>query len=218
MRFPTPAVAPSAPSLPLARVPPLSLLLLPLSPGSSAYLAQLTEDLMDASLLQRGVLQLRLESVDIANLVASVAASPQWEGRDVRTSVEDGLGEVAVDPERFRQLLTNLIDNALKYSPADSMVEVCASPDRGGVLIQVIDTGMGIPETSLQRVFEPFGRAVNTGSVPGLGMGLYIAFEIARRHGGSLVASSEGEGRGTTMSLWLPRLPVQTPQPLPADG
>jgi signal transduction histidine kinase len=76
-----------------------------------------------------------------------------------------------------------------------------------GVLLQIIDDGIGLPAGEQERIFEPFGRASNAAaeSIPGLGIGLYICRRIAEQHGGRLWAESAGENAGTTMRLWLPR-------------
>ena len=79
-------------------------------------------------------------------------------------------------------------------------------PDQGGLLLRVRDRGIGLPEPFLERIFEPFGRASNAveRNIEGLGLGLYICRQIVEQHGGRLWAESDGEGKGTTMWLWLP--------------
>lgn len=171
--------------------------------GTSTHLATLTNDLTDVSRLQRGSLPLNLEPTDIAALVRDVASHEDWAPRVQLVNVE---GEVVIeaDQHRMRQVLTNLIGNALKYSPNETSVEVRLMPERDGVLIEVKDYGIGFSDNDRDAIFTPFGRASNSGAVPGLGMGLFIAREIVERHGGDLTAVSEGEGLGATMSLWLP--------------
>lgn len=178
---------------------------------SSAYLARLTRDLMDVSRLQRGTLPLHPEPADVAALVRSVVASDEWPAGRVRAEVRGVLGTVVLDPARVRQVLSNLVDNALKYSPPDEPVDVIAESEGDGVLVRVVDRGIGVPAEALELIFDPFGRAANTGMVAGLGMGLYVAREIAERHQGRLWATSDGEGRGTTMCLWLPASAVGQP-------
>lgn len=185
---------------------------------SSSYLARLTNDLMDVSRLQRSDLPIHPETVDIAGLLTAVASSLEWPEGRVRAELEEDLGRLEVDPARMRQVLSNLIDNALKYSPEDGLVVVRARPRDGGVLVEVEDSGIGLPEEDLERIFSPFGRATNAGTVHGLGMGLYIAREIAERHGGSLVATSPGIGHGSTMRLWLPRATTTGVESPPGDA
>ena len=116
---------------------------------------------------------------------------------------------VMADPDRIEQVLTNLIDNALKYSPPDTTVELILGGDEELVRLSVRDQGIGVAPESLDAIFEPFGRAANaeeTGAT-GLGLGLYICRTIIERLGGSIWAESEGEGAGLTVNIQLPPVP-----------
>ena len=114
-----------------------------------------------------------------------------------------------VDPQRVQQVLSNLVDNALKYSSPDQPVDVRIQGDGTGrgVEVEVADRGIGLPPEALEQVFTAFGRASNVGMTPGLGMGLYVAREIVERHGGRIWAESAGPGQGTAMHVWLPASP-----------
>jgi signal transduction histidine kinase len=108
------------------------------------------------------------------------------------------------DAERLRQVLTNLIDNAIKYSPAGGEVEVRAYPENGRVLVDVRDEGPGIAKADQKLIFEKFGRVTGTdGMRPGTGLGLFIARSIAEAHGGALEVQSAPE-QGATFTLELP--------------
>ncbi|MGE3960385.1 MAG: PAS domain S-box protein [Dehalococcoidia bacterium] len=170
---------------------------------TSSHLANLTNDLTDVSRLQRGALPLNIEAVDLATLVRDIARREEWEPRVHLHGTE---AEVLVDADRHRvrQVVTNLIDNALKYSPGGTSVDVNLRQDGDGVLIEVADRGIGLSPDDLRAIFTPFGRAENAAAIPGLGMGLFVAREVAQRHGGDLRARSDGRGHGTTMSFWLP--------------
>lgn len=181
---------------------------------TSRHLATLTNDLTDVSRLQRGALPLNLEPTDVAALVRDVASHEDWAPR-LHLAPMEGAVVIEADRNRMRQVVTNLIDNALKYSPKETPVEVRLLPERDGVLIEVQDYGIGVSAEDLDAIFTPFGRASNSGAIPGLGMGLFIAREIVERHGGDLRAVSEGEGLGATMSLWLPG---SVPPRLAQDG
>jgi signal transduction histidine kinase len=113
------------------------------------------------------------------------------------------------DAEELRTVITNLLDNAVKYSGTDVRVTVAvASPAPDTVWVRVQDRGVGIPKKQLKRIFNRFYR-VQTRTlkqVKGTGLGLYIVRSIARAHGGRVFAQSEGEGRGATFTLELPRL------------
>jgi signal transduction histidine kinase len=106
------------------------------------------------------------------------------------------------DRERLRQVLRNLLENAVKYSPAGETVDVRAWSENGRVLIAVEDSGPGIPAEQHGLIFERFGRANVGMGKPGTGLGLFIARSIAEAHGGTLVvASSPGEGATFTLEL-----------------
>ena len=107
------------------------------------------------------------------------------------------------DGERLRQVLGNLIENAVKYSPAGATVRVHAARANGEVIVSVQDRGPGIASGDQQLIFEKFGRASGGGSKPGSGLGLFIARSIAEAHGGALEVSST-PGRGATFLLKLP--------------
>ena len=113
------------------------------------------------------------------------------------------------NPQELRTAVFNLIENAIKYSDVkkDIVVDVL-TPDIDTVLLQVRDQGVGIPSSELKRIFKRFYRVSNsaTGRVKGTGLGLFIVRSIARRHGGDVLATSEGVGRGSTFTLRLPRV------------
>ena len=112
------------------------------------------------------------------------------------------------DAEELRTVITNLLDNAVKYSGNDVRVTVSlAAPAPGTIWIRVQDRGVGIPRKQLKRIFNRFYRVQARGirQVKGTGLGLYIVRSIARAHGGRVFAQSEGEGRGATFTVELPR-------------
>ncbi|MDP9367431.1 MAG: ATP-binding protein, partial [Chloroflexota bacterium] len=139
-----------------------------------------------------------------------------------RLSVEAaGRCWVVGDPARLEQVLSNLLDNAVKYSPDGGEVRLTLEPDGEGVLLRIRDQGIGLPPGATETIFEPFDRAVNAERrhLPGLGLGLYICRSIVEQHGGRIWAESPGEGNGTTVAVWLPRCgePEQV-QDEPAGG
>jgi signal transduction histidine kinase len=119
----------------------------------------------------------------------------------------DTAGVVDGDSERLEQVLINLLENTRKYSPKGSGVRVLLRSIGDGVLLQVEDQGIGVPSGANEAIFGLFQRAANALAlqIPGQGMGLYICRQIVQQHGGNIWAESEGEGRGTTFNVWLPR-------------
>jgi signal transduction histidine kinase len=110
---------------------------------------------------------------------------------------------IDADAGRIDQVVTNLVDNALKYSTPPAPVEVSIAPDAGGYRISVADRGIGLDATSAARLFEAFGRGKNADNIPGLGLGLYIAEQIVARHGGRISAAPRTDGSGTVFTVWL---------------
>ena len=122
----------------------------------------------------------------------------------------NGAGSAAVtgDPEQLRTAVANLLDNAVKYSPQGVHISVeLEVPDEEHVVLRVRDQGVGIPQHELKRIFKRFYRVAHRSlaGVKGTGLGLLIVRSIARKHGGQVFAQSEGVGKGTTVTLELPR-------------
>ena len=112
---------------------------------------------------------------------------------------------IEADGSRIDQVLTNLVDNALKYSdePAEVAIEIADGEE--AVTIAVSDRGMGLREVSNERLFEAFGLGLGVEHVPGLGLGLHIASQIVGRHGGRIHASDRTDGPGSVFTIRLPR-------------
>jgi signal transduction histidine kinase len=169
-------------------------------------LAGLVGDVLDTSRLEAGTFSYRFDDVDLARLVADAVDSAALTQQDVPVvAVLNGtLPAIRGDRTRLRQVLGNLIDNAVKYSPEGGKVEVTAVRAEGRVRIAVRDDGPGIPREQQERIFEKFGRAdVPGSSKPGSGLGLFIARSIAEAHGGTLEVSSVPR-EGATFVLTLP--------------
>jgi signal transduction histidine kinase len=172
----------------------------------TSRLAELVGDVLDTSRIEAGTFSYRFEEVDLGRVVdeAVEAAALAQQEVPVVASVRGALPEIRGDRARLRQVLGNLIENAVKYSPEGGEVRVSATAANGAVQIAVRDSGPGIPREQQGRIFEKFGRVdVPGASKPGTGLGLFIARSIAEAHGGSLGVSS-GVDAGSTFTLTLP--------------
>jgi signal transduction histidine kinase len=169
-------------------------------------LAELVGDVLDTSRIEAGTFSYRFDEVDLGRVVDEAVATAALAQQEVPVvaSVRGALPAVRGDRARLRQVLGNLIENAVKYSPEGGEVHVSATAANGAVRIAVRDTGPGIPRDQQTRIFEKFGRVDMPGaSKPGTGLGLFIARSIAEAHGGSLEVSSGAEP-GSTFTLTLP--------------
>ena len=168
-------------------------------------LAALIGDVLDTSRIEAGTFSYSFSDVDLGRLVEDAVAtvSVGQDSVEVRATVLEPLPTIRGDGERLRQVLSNLIDNAIKYSPEGDVVEVEARPDDGVVRISVTDHGPGIPREQRGLIFEKFGRADTPNAKPGTGLGLFIARSIAEAHGGTLEVRSRPQA-GSTFELTLP--------------
>ena len=174
-------------------------------------LRELVNDLLDATRMRQGRLELRRQPVDLAALVAAVVADRRESSGDgshtfqVDTPAEPVVGEW--DEDRLRQVFVNLLDNAVKYSPAGGNVWVRVQSAGPDAVVTVQDEGIGIPECELPKLFQPFGRAEHAPArnIPGFGLGLYICRDIVERHGGRISVTSR-PGDGSTFAVTLPRM------------
>ena len=169
-------------------------------------LARMVGDLQTLSAADAAALHLVRRRRDLAAIAAAAADSlaPRFEAAG--TVLERRLApvEVLADERWLHQLITNLLTNALKYSPTESHVIIDVRPDGQDAVLRVIDAGMGIPAADLPHIFDRFWRGKQALDTSGSGIGLAIAFELATAHGGTLNAVSD-PGEGTQMTLTLPR-------------
>jgi signal transduction histidine kinase len=170
-------------------------------------LAALVADVLDTSRIEAGTFTYRFDDVDVAALVRESVAgvSLAQDEVDVAAEVLGDLPPVRADRDRLQQVLTNLLDNAVKFSPAGERVIVSAYGEDSRVRVEVADRGPGIAKDQQRLIFEKFGRGNSPGSPgkPGTGLGLFIARSIAEAHGGTLDVHSAPE-RGATFTLTLP--------------
>ncbi|MGZ8740414.1 MAG: GAF domain-containing sensor histidine kinase [Gaiellaceae bacterium] len=172
----------------------------------TARLADLIGDVLDTSRIEAGTFSFTFSDVDLAELLRDVVAAADLAQDEVRVTaqVNGSLPRVRGDRNRLRQVVQNLVDNAVKYSPAGADVRVTAGTDNGHVRVAVSDDGPGIPLDDQKLIFDKFGRAtVEGGTKPGTGLGLFIARSIAEAHGGTLEVDS-APAHGSVFMLELP--------------
>ncbi len=172
----------------------------------TARLAELVGDVLDTSRIEAGTFSYRFEEVDLGRVVDEAIETAVLAQQEVPVvaSGHGALPAIRGDRTRLRQVLGNLIENAVKYSPEGGEVRVSVAAANGEVRIAVRDAGPGIPRDDQARIFEKFGRVDMPGaSKPGTGLGLFIARSIAEAHGGSLDVSCGAEP-GSTFTLTLP--------------
>ena len=179
--------------------------------AESERMRRLVDDLRQLSRVESGQLDLYLAPADPAQIVrrATESMTPLFAEADVELNTElpGDFPEVSADPDRVVQVLTNLLRNALHYTPARGTVAVSAESRETDVLFTVTDTGSGIPSEHLPRIFDRFYRVEKSRSREGggSGVGLAISRALVESMGGIIWAESAGEGRGTTFRFTLPR-------------
>jgi signal transduction histidine kinase/CheY-like chemotaxis protein len=171
--------------------------------------ARLVDDLLDVARVVSGKLRLNIDVVDFRRVVeaALAAATPQAEQKGVRLqAVLEALDPVLGDAARLQQVVFNLLDNAVKFTPAGGRVQVVTRRPDSHVELTVTDTGEGIPSDILPHIFDLFrqGEAGSRRRHGGLGLGLAIARQLVEQHGGSLTAASAGSGQGARFTVALP--------------
>jgi PAS domain S-box-containing protein len=171
---------------------------------------QLVEELLDLSAMAAGGLRLTMSRVDLRDLVGGAIETirPAADAKSLRVNltIRDTVDDITGDPVRLRQVLWNLLANAVKFTPPGGVIDVAAIDGPSDLEITVRDNGPGIPADFLPHVFEPFRQADSAASraVGGLGLGLAIVRHIVEAHGGTCTAHSEGRDRGALFSVRLP--------------
>jgi signal transduction histidine kinase len=186
--------------------------------GEVRRMTELVDALLTLARVDEGRLELHTEPADLVAVVAEVYETGQMLGEEAGLTVvleqPDGPVGAEVDAGRVRQLLMNLVSNAVKYTPAGGTIWLSLTATPETATIAVRDTGIGIAPGDVGRVFDRFWRAdparSRTGDRPGIGLGLSIGKWIAEAHGGSLAVTSR-PGRGSTFTVSIPRVPASPP-------
>jgi PAS domain S-box-containing protein len=173
---------------------------------------RLIDDLLDVSRITHGKLRLERQPVDLHDLIADVTTSATAEIERARLSVDRVLEatrfQVDADPGRLRQVVWNLLSNAVRNTPAGGRIRLRTEDLDDRILLSVTDTGNGIAPENLERIFQPFDQLEQPAprARSGLGLGLAICRGLVEAHGGRISAASSGSGRGSTFSVELPTI------------
>lgn len=176
---------------------------------SGAQLAGFINNILDASRVDRGRLNQHFERADwgtiLSDAVDNMSLQAESLGRKIELFIADQLPEVVVDKVSIVEVINNLIDNAIKYSPVGGTINVVSKiGDNGGVQTDVVDHGIGIPPNLLGKIFTKFYRSHRSRQqFSGTGLGLYLSKAIIDSHRGNIWANSK-EGEGSAFSIWLP--------------
>jgi two-component system phosphate regulon sensor histidine kinase PhoR len=170
-------------------------------------MTQIVAELTELSRIETGRAEFNLGETNLNLLVKETMAQlnpyAERQGVTVATDLSDNLSQVIADRDRMRQVMTNLLHNAIKFSPQGSRVVISTRQERDYVSVSVIDNGIGIAKKNLPHVFERFYKADKSRSGGGTGLGLAIAKHIVQGHGGEISVQSE-EGKGSVFSFTLP--------------
>ncbi|MFN8558023.1 MAG: ATP-binding protein [Dehalococcoidia bacterium] len=176
--------------------------------ASATRLSRLVDNLLDAAKMDAGVLRLEREPVRVERIAQQVAAERRalYPEHPITLDVTANLPLADADPMRVEQIITNLVENAIKYSPAGGAIDVCIRGN-GVLTVQVRDHGIGIPADHLDRLFDRFYRVDSSlaRTTKGVGLGLYICKSLVEAHGGRIWVESE-PGKGSVFSFTLPVL------------
>jgi len=183
---------------------------------SAEHLLYLINDLLDVSKIEAGEMQLFFQPSDIRPIIedaldSALAAMTDKPNVSLEVELPESLPQVIMDARRIRQVLLNLLTNAVKFTPAGEVRLKVAATDNG-VSFSVSDTGIGIPEDELKKIFQAFERSTRAKEmgIEGTGLGLPISRYLVEAHGGSLTVETE-VGKGTTFHVALPLTPPETP-------
>ena len=169
--------------------------------------ADLATNHLHMAAIDRGVAGMARERLDLGSLTAEIVGRhrPSASEKGITLVHADGTGLVRGDRRQLGRVVTNLVGNALKYTPGGGRIDVGITATDADVLLRVRDTGFGVPPADVARLFTKYARFHRDRAIPGTGLGLYLSKAIVEAHGGSVRAESE-LGRGSTFTVQLPRV------------
>ena len=175
-----------------------------------SHLVRLVDDLLDVSRITRGKLELRMERVTLESVIQgaieTVRPLTELSQHELRVSLPPQPVVLLADAVRLTQVFANLLSNSAKYTPPGGFVKLSAQVAEGSVIVRVEDNGIGIPSDALSSVFEMFTQVdrITQRMSGGLGIGLSVVKSLVEMHHGTVQAESEGPGRGSVFTVWLP--------------
>jgi signal transduction histidine kinase len=184
------------------------------------HLSRLIEDLTDISRIGQGKISLRPEKIDLQTILTSALETSQTQidsaGHELTLDLPEHTVWLQADKTRIAQVVSNLLNNAAKYTPPGGKITVTARADVDVVTIVVSDNGIGVPADMQSRIFEIFTQVQTEDATPqaGLGIGLALVKQLVELHGGSVTVASEGTGKGSTFAVQLPLLEAVTETPI----
>ncbi|AZE59932.1 MULTISPECIES: CheR family methyltransferase [Pseudomonas fluorescens group] len=183
--------------------------------------ARIIDDLLDVARVRTGKLKLKKQRVDLIRTLTEIHGVVLADGHRCQVTLQTPSDHasliVDVDPTRIEQVIWNLVNNALKFTPEGGQVQLVLSRTEGRAQLDVIDSGIGLADDSLEKIFDLFGQAENqhqTHQREGLGIGLSLVRQLVEAHEGSVSVHSKGLGFGCTFSVWLPLCEQQDHLPL----
>jgi two-component system CheB/CheR fusion protein len=184
--------------------------------------AQIIDDLLDLSRVRTGKLALSIAPVDVAAVLARIVEVSESDAAQRGVALRTGDLSQPVyafaDSVRCEQIVWNLVSNALRFTDRGGSVELRLAREGGMVRINVADTGQGIEASALPHIFDMYRQGPRNPTSGGLGVGLALAKQLAEMHGGRIEARSDGPGRGTTVSVWLPAATPREAEPEESAG
>ncbi|GAB4221672.1 MAG: HAMP domain-containing sensor histidine kinase [Spirochaetales bacterium] len=176
----------------------------------SEKLLRMMDTILDISAAEAGALPLRMEQIELGELLRDMvdlySFPAEEKGVGISCSIPDRPLYIQADPNRLRQVVGNLLDNALKYSPPDSSIHVEAQPEGSGIVLRVRDEGEGISPEELPHIWKRLYRGNRARRVPGIGLGLSLVKAIVEAHRGTVRAMNDPSGRGALFEVRLPYL------------
>jgi signal transduction histidine kinase len=187
--------------------------LLNLANSTTEHMQLLVDSLLDIARMESGEVQLNLEALDLKEMIENSAARPILPIRDnvtLQIKVPPELPRVLADREKVERIMSNLVGNAIKYTPGGGKITITASPQNSHVVVSIADTGPGIPSQDRERIFERFARIQeNSSSRKGFGLGLSFCRLAVEAHGGRIWVEEGQNGVGSRFMFTLPAVPAQ---------